>query len=110
MEYTLKSRNEILKLTGKESDHLFTGTGTGADLQGTLQILLKKIKQLDTKIVSLQQIRVSVITHWLKIHNLRETQYRAGHRYVSSTEAYLVNDLEGLQEDVIKFHPLSGLH
>ena len=30
----------------------------------------------------------------------------AGHRYVSSTEAYKINDLEGLQEDIGKFHPL----
>jgi integrase/recombinase XerD len=37
---------------------------------------------------------------------LREAQHRSGHRYVSSTEAYLVNDLEGLAEDVAKFHPI----
>jgi len=24
----------------------------------------------------------------------------------TSTEAYLVNDLEGLQEDIAKFHPI----
>jgi integrase/recombinase XerD len=30
----------------------------------------------------------------------------AGHRYVSSTEAFLINDLEGLQEEIDKFHPI----
>lgn len=39
-------------------------------------------------------------------HNFREVQYRAGHRYVSSTENYLVNDLEDLQEDINKYHPI----
>lgn len=42
----------------------------------------------------------------IRTHNLRETQYRAGHRYVSSTEAYLINVLEGLTEDVARFHPI----
>jgi integrase/recombinase XerD len=30
----------------------------------------------------------------------------AGHRYVSSTEAYLINDLEDLQDDIEKYHPI----
>jgi hypothetical protein len=32
-------------------------------------------------------------------------QYMAGHRYVSSTENYLVNDIEDLQDDITKYHP-----
>ncbi|PKP47998.1 MAG: integrase, partial [Bacteroidetes bacterium HGW-Bacteroidetes-12] len=31
--------------------------------------------------------------------------YMAGHRYVSSTEAYLVNQTEDLQKDIDQFHP-----
>ena len=31
--------------------------------------------------------------------------YMAGHRFVSSTEGYRVNDLEDLQEYNGKFHP-----
>jgi integrase/recombinase XerD len=30
----------------------------------------------------------------------------AGHRYVSTTEGYLVNDLEDLSEEITKFHPM----
>ena len=30
----------------------------------------------------------------------------AGHRFVSSTEAYLVNDIDDLKEDIAKFHPI----
>ncbi len=54
----------------------------------------------------MRQLRASVITDWIKALNLWEAQYRAGHRYVSSTEAYLVNDLEGMAEDVARFHPI----
>jgi len=46
-----------------------------------------------------------VITHWLKLHNLRKVQYMAGHRYISSTESYKANNLDGLKEDIAKFHP-----
>ena len=56
--------------------------------------------------INFKQVRTSVITHWLKHYNLREVQYRAGHRYVSSTEAYLVNQIDDLQADIDKFHPI----
>ena len=56
--------------------------------------------------INFKQVRTSVITHWLKHYNLREVQYRAGHRYISSTEKYKQNDLEGLQEEINRFHPL----
>ena len=55
---------------------------------------------------SLKQIRASVITNWLKHYNLRQVQIMAGHRYVSSTEAYQTNDLEDLRSGIEKYHPL----
>src|SRR5690606_24381110 len=51
-----------------------------------------------------KQIRASVITKWLKTYNLREVQYLAGHRYISSTEGYQQNDMEGLKEEIQQFH------
>jgi integrase/recombinase XerD len=30
----------------------------------------------------------------------------AGHRYISATEAYQQSEMEGLSEEVNKFHPL----
>ena len=30
----------------------------------------------------------------------------AGHRYVSSTESYFANQMEDLQTDIDKFHPM----
>ena len=42
---------------------------------------------------------------YLKQYNLREVQYLAGHRYISTTESYQQNDMEGLQEELNQFHP-----
>ena len=106
MEYTLSVRGDLLALSGKASDALFVSVGVGSKLGNTLNKLLLQITKLEPKVKTLQQLRASVITHWIKTLNLREAQHRAGHRYVSSTEAYLINDLEGLAEDVARFHPI----
>ena len=106
MEYALKTREELLKLSGKQSDKLFVSTGKSDRFNAIITKLIEKLNNQNSKVTSVKQIRTSVITHWLKNYNLREVQYMAGHRYVSSTEAYKVNDLEGLTEDVLKYHPI----
>ena len=68
--------------------------------------VVKQMKKDNPQAKTLKQIRASVITKWLKMYNLREAQYLAGHRYISSTEKYQQNDLEGLQEEINQFHPL----
>ena len=80
--------------------------GAGQRLNNTLNKLLEQTTKLEPKVKTLQQLRASVITHSTKTLNLREAQHRAGHRYVSSTQAYLINDLEGLAEDVARFLPI----
>lgn len=107
MEYSLKTRNEILQQTKKQSDKFFVSTGESPHFRGLMQKLLQRLNKQNSKVTSAKQIRASVITHWLKLHNLRQVQHMAGHRFVSSTEAYLVNDLDDLSEDVSKFHPIN---
>lgn len=106
MEYTLKTRNEILTRQNKTSEILFVSVGKSDRINNIINKLIKKLNKQNSKITSVKQIRASVITHWLKNYNLRQVQYMAGHRYVSSTEAYFVNDLDDLQEDITKFHPI----
>lgn len=106
MEYIYQVREEILSLAEKQSESLFVTLGKSHEFRTISAKLIKKLRKQNKKVTSLNQIRTSVITHWLKNHNLREVQYMAGHRYVSSTEAFLVNDLEDLQEDINKFHPM----
>lgn len=106
MEYHLKARPALLALTRKESDRFIVSTGSGQGINNAMFKLTEKLHQQDKSVKSMKQIRTSVITHWLKLYNLREVQHMAGHRYVSSTEAYRINDLADLQEDIGKFHPI----
>ena len=53
------------------------------------------------------RIRQSVIAHKLKEgHDLRAVQVFAGHRQISSTEAYRQNELEQLRAGIERHHPL----
>jgi integrase/recombinase XerD len=106
MEYLLQIRAELLKQTGKESEKLFISSGSGSKLQNTLYRLMMKLQKQNRNVSNAKQIRASVITHWLKLYNLRQVQYMAGHRFVSSTEQYLMNDIDDLQEDINKYHPI----
>ncbi|SEC01603.1 integrase/recombinase XerD [Tenacibaculum sp. MAR_2009_124] len=107
MEYQLKTRADILAETGKKTDLLFTSFGRSTKFNNIISKFLPQLKKLNKKLKSVHQIRTSVIVHWLKMYNLREVQYMAGHRYVSSTESYLINDLEDLQEEIEKYHPIN---
>jgi integrase/recombinase XerD len=66
----------------------------------------KMINRYEPRLNNMAQIRASVITNWLQHHNLREVQYMAGHKYVSSTERYRTDNLEDLQKELEKYHPL----
>jgi site-specific recombinase XerD len=110
MEYQFTTRKELLKYQESESKKLFLPTPIAGreKANDTLQIwkgLTREIKSQNPDFINFKQVRTSVITHWLKLHNLRQVQYMAGHRYVSSTEAYLVNNTEDLQKDIDQFYP-----
>src|SRR5690606_14559694 len=106
MEYVMKVREELLEINQKKSEQLFISSSGNNNLQNTLQLMIKKLGEMNGKVTSAKQIRASVIIYWLKNYNLREVQYMAGHRYVSSTENYLINDMEDLTDDITKYHPI----
>jgi len=89
----------------------FTNGKSGQLIEGRIndhcQRLQKQLTKHSEKFTSLQQIRASVITHWIKQHGLREAQYKAGHKHISSTEHYRHYDIESLQNALNKYHPLS---
>lgn len=105
MEYTLQVRQQLLQLTNKTTNQLFISKGTSTQSNNNWKRLSQVLKAQDPKFTNFKQIRASVITHWLGKYNLREVQYMAGHKYVSSTESYIVNRLEDLQHDIDKYHP-----
>ena len=111
MEYQYQVRAEIIKERKEETiDKLFLSSGSVGSKKASDKLHIwkgftKELKKQDSRFINFQQLRGSVISHWLKQYNLREVQYRAGHRYVSSTESYLVNNTEDLQADIDQYHP-----
>jgi len=115
MHYTQNIRPQFLVFLNTETEQLFLplpeagrtkkNNTENPDLMGVIKNLTKQIKTLEKSFLNFKQIRASVITHWIKTTGLRKAQYYAGHRYISSTENYLPNDLESLTEDIAKFNP-----
>jgi len=87
-------------------NQLFISINGSEHIKNSLLHLFRDIKKINPSITNAKQIRQSAITHWLKNYNLRQVQYMAGHKYVSSTERYQANNLEGLQTRLEKYHPL----
>jgi integrase/recombinase XerD len=104
MEYANEVRPTIQNKIGNHSEQLFN---TNARFNAIVYQIFKKLKKYNQKAENIKQIRASVITNWLGQYNLRKVQYLAGHRYISSTERYLQDDLENLHEIVNNFHPIS---
>lgn len=76
------------------------------NVNNRLAYMFKLLRQLNSRLISAKQIRNSVITHWLRHYNMRQVQYMAGHKYVSSTERYQVNNLEDLASELAHHHPM----
>jgi integrase/recombinase XerD len=89
-------------------NQLFISINGSENIKNILLHMFKAIQKLNPEILHPKQIRASVITHWLKNHNLRQVQYMAGHKYVSSTERYQLSNLDELQSKLEKLHPLNG--
>lgn len=113
MEYLADTRLELLGYCPTSCQNVFLATPPAGkseigsySTQGIWKRLSQDMKKEFPRFVNFKQVRASVITHWLGEHNLREVQYRAGHRFVSSTERYLVNRMDDLLEDIERFHPL----
>jgi integrase/recombinase XerD len=122
-EYITTTRPAILKGEGiykigrkpdsinreKAQRQLFISMHGSDIIKNSFLHLIYSLRRNNPNLINAQQIRQSVITIWLKTKDLRTTQYMAGHRYVSSTERYQVNQLDDLQEALNQYHPLSSI-
>jgi integrase/recombinase XerD len=95
-EYLQQTRPQ-LKPKGEE---LFPGK-----LHNVIYALVQELQGINPAVTNAQHIRGSVIINWLKQHNKRQVQYMAGHKYISSTEAYAIQDIDTLQDELSKHHP-----
>ncbi len=105
-DYVNNTRKEIVTKTGQQTDKLFVFVNGGRSLDSCLHRLLFWVRRKNKLVMNAKQLRASVIVKWLKMYNLRKVQYLAGHRYISATETYQQNEMEGLSEEVNQFHPL----
>jgi len=102
MEYVKEVRPKLMKRT-RSNNYFIPYDGIRFTITHNI---IKKLKVYNPKIENSRQLRISVITYWLKVYNLRKVQYMAGHRYISSTEKYVQDDLVNLHEIVKNFHPI----
>lgn len=84
----------------KFTDYLFS------DFSKRIQYMFGQLHGLNPKVINAKQIRSSVITEWLRHNNLRQVQYMAGHKYVSSTERYQLGHLDDLTNALQQHHPM----
>ncbi len=105
MDYIHEIRKQFLEVHGTSSK-LFLQWNDSENFHNITQSMLKHLRTINSRIKNCDQIRASVITQWLKQYDIRKVQYLAGHKYVSSTEEYKANNIDELQDDVTRFHPL----
>ena len=105
-EYVNHTRKEILAKSNQKTDRLFVSVAGGDSLNSCMHRLMFWVRRSNKLVVNAKQLRASVIVKWLKQYNLRQVQHLAGHRYISSTESYQQSEMQGLTEEVNKFHPL----
>ena len=101
--YVNQTRNELLKIEKAETDKLFFGK---SNLLVINDSIIEQLRKKFPVVRNLGQIRSSVIMNWLNNNNIRQVQYMAGHKYISSTERYKKEDLKDLQRQLELFHPL----
>lgn len=77
------------------------------NINNRLKHMFSQLKQLNPKVINAKQIRSSVITHWLRKDHLRQVQYMAGHKHVSSTQRYQLNNLDDLKNELQQHHPMA---
>lgn len=83
-----------------KGDELFPGS-----LHNIIYALVLELQAINPSITNALHMRGSVIINWLKQHNKRQVQYMAGHKYISSTEAYTIQEMDTLQDELSKHHP-----
>lgn len=83
----------------------FSRNGSGY-IKSSLHHLFRQVKKQSPQIISGKIIRQSVIAQWLKEKGIRQVQYMAGHRYVSSTQRYRDYNMEELSHALKSYHPL----
>jgi integrase/recombinase XerD len=113
-KYIHEIRMDLLKENTSQAEQLIVNLRGQEETGEGINYLVETMrhKYPDRKL-NVRTIRQSVITNLLKPvsaggkgKGLREVQYFAGHRKISSTERYRQTGLEELKTAIMKYHPL----
>ncbi|AUC14275.1 hypothetical protein BTO06_16350 [Tenacibaculum sp. SZ-18] len=106
LEYINTTRNYLTnRIQTSNNEQLIYGSSH--QINAITGRIIKKLKRYNNKVTSYSQLRSSIIINWLQHYNLRKVQYLAGHRYISSTEKYVQDNLEKLHDIVNTYHPIN---
>jgi len=106
-QYLTQVWDQISKHSGKIEQFIVGAKGELNHIQYMQKAIYRNLQPRFPTFHTIRQLRASAITNWLKHYNLREVQYMAGHRYVRSTERYLISRIDDLQKSIDKTHPLA---
>ncbi len=96
----LQNSNNQKQTTNNQS--LFIG-----NIDNHLYRILNELKGINQKVHNASQLRTSIIIHWIKVYGKRQAQYMAGHKYISSTEKFELQEIDSLTDTLLKHHPFS---
>mgnify|MGYP005990291473 FL=1 len=102
-EYLNSHRRKLLKR--RKSNQLIIASNSNFAQQNLLQRVSAKLKKTVYGYEALSQLRASVVHQWTKEYDLRKAQYLSGHRYISTTEKFIIKDLKELQKAVDDYFP-----
>lgn len=112
LHYTQQVRPTLLQNYTQDTNQLFLQTAKGntkikpnQKYGNVFEQLKQQLQTIYPNLVHLRQLRTSVITHYIQTQGLRKAQYLAGHRYISSTENYLPNDIKKLSTQIQEYNP-----
>ena len=105
--YLKDLRPQRIKKTGCITKQLFPGSSGGTDLKKQVEQIIRKLNIQYPEIKNTRQVRNSVINHWISTYGIRQAQYMAGHKKISTTERYRTDQLEALQKQLEQIHPLN---
>ena len=81
----------------------------GGVVIGNVQLIhdtiIHEVRGANSSVSTAGQLRKSVIANWIKQKGKRQAQYLSGHKCISSTERYHVQDLQAFSNLVKSFHP-----
>lgn len=105
-QYLQETRPQLMEKKGSGSDKLLVTTGNSDSIVDVACEFLKELQRRHPHLRSFRHVRNSLITQWVDRYNIRQVQYMAGHNSIITTQRYLRVNLQGLQNQLKKYHPL----